>query len=327
MSDDVEIWKRAWQRERQARMDAEQQLEDSTRNLYLKNQELDQKNKELEQSKKTLVKQHATMLKNEKLATIGMLSAGVAHEINNPLAVVISNLEMLSNYNAQLLQLMAQNQQWLKQKKLPEDAQSDLQQLDSQFDFDFISTDAPELLKDMTEGLLRVKDIVSHMKRFSRTQPGEREQVNINECIESALKLVNNEIKDHCQVELKLNPLPETAVNQSELSQVIMNLVINASHAVQENGRIKISTGTKNQQILIQVCDNGTGMSEEIVKNIFNPFFTTKPPGQGTGMGLAVAHGIIQDHNGDIQVNSQLGKGTCFRISLPVCSDTTNHPE
>lgn len=312
---DADTWKRAWERERLAKQEAEQLLEDSTRKLY-------QKNKELEQSRNRLIRQQATMLKNEKLATIGMLSAGVAHEINNPLAVVISNLQMLSEYNGQLLQLLTHNQQWLSDDILPDEAQQILTALDKKHDFDFIKEDAPELLKDMTEGLDRVRDIVSHMKRFSRTKPGEREQLDINECIESSLKLVNNEIKDRCQVELKLSDLPNISVNQSEMSQVFMNLIINASHAVEDNGRIRISTLQKDDNILIKIMDNGCGMSEKTVSNIFNPFFTTKPPGQGTGMGLAVVHGIIQDHNGDIRVQSEQGKGTCFTLYLPTISDT-----
>ena len=311
---DAETWKRAWERERQARIDSEEQLEESTRRLYLKNQEL-------EKSREKLIRQQAAMLKQEKLATIGMLSAGVAHEINNPLAVVISNLSSLKEYNEQLLTLLKQNQHWLESDALPDSISQAYQALDQKYDFSFIADDAPELLGDMKEGLDRVRDIVSHMKRFSRTQPGERVLSDLNETVHSALKLVNNEIKDHCQVLLDLKPLPEMALNPSELSQVFMNLIINASHAVSKGGKIQILSRCEEEKIIISVTDNGCGMPQDVAKNIFNPFFTTKPPGQGTGMGLAVVYGIVEDHQGSIRVASQEGKGTRFTLSFPVISN------
>jgi len=299
---DVEVYQRALQREKQARLDAEEQLENSSRELYKKNQ--------------ALQKQQAAMLKNEKLATIGMLSAGVAHEINNPLAVVIGNLNSLTEYNQNLLTLLARMQHW--QQELPEAVAAEFKQLDEDIDFAFIAEDAPEMIADMREGLLRMQEIVANMKTFSRTKPGERQSVDINACIEASLKLVNNEIRDHCEVILNLQPLPPTAANHSELSQVFMNLAINAAHALEKDGKIHIQTSHLDGIITIKVVDNGSGIPEEIRKDIFNPFFTTKPPGQGTGMGLAVVHGIIEDHQGTINVNSKDDVGTCFTITLPV---------
>jgi len=304
---EVEVYQRALNREKQARLDAEEQLENSSRELYKKNQALQQ--------------QQSAMLKNEKLATIGMLSAGVAHEINNPLAVVISNLNALTEYNQQLLGLLGEVQQWQKQGQLPDAISSALESMDAEVDFDFISEDAPDMMADMKEGLLRMQEIVSNLKTFSRTKPGERQFIDINACIEASLKLVNNEIKDHCTVSLDLqSSLPKTAANNSELSQVFMNLVINAAHAMEQGGIIRVHTSLQDNQIKIQIADNGSGIPENIRKDIFNPFFTTKPPGHGTGMGLSVVHGIIQDHNGSIGLNSKMGVGTCFTIRLPVVS-------
>lgn len=304
MSDEVAVYQRALNREKQARLDAEEALENSSRELYAKNQ--------------ALQKQQAAMLKNEKLATIGMLSAGVAHEINNPLAVVIGNLTSLTEYNAHLLALLEQIQQWQAEAQLSPEAKTAFEQLDSKADFEFIAEDAPEMLSDMREGLLRMQEIVSNMKTFSRTKPGERQSVDLNACLEASLKLVNNEIKDHCTVKLSLQPLPATAANNSELSQVFMNLIINASHALEKGGLIHIHSSHKDNEITIKVVDNGSGIPEEIRKDIFNPFFTTKPPGHGTGMGLAVVHGIIEDHGGSISVASKMGVGTGFTIRLPV---------
>ena len=303
---DIDVYKRALEREKQARLDAEQELEHSTRKLYQQNQ--------------ALQRQQAAMLKNEKLATIGMLSAGVAHEINNPLAVVISNLNALTNYNKQLLQLLGDVERWHEEGNLPAPLAEQFQQLNQQADFEFIAEDAPDMMLDMQDGLHRVQDIVSNLKSFSRTQPGERQSLDVNACIQASLKLVNNAIKDHCEVSLDLQPLPETAGNNSELSQVFMNLLINAAHAAKENGHITVRSklDTESGEIDIQVQDNGCGIPENVIKDIFNPFFTTKPPGQGTGMGLAVAHGIITDHSGSIRVVSKEGAGTRFTIRLPV---------
>ena len=219
----VEVYQRALNREKQARLDAEEQLENSSRELYKKNQALQQ--------------QQSAMLKNEKLATIGMLSAGVAHEINNPLAVVISNLNSLTDYNQQLLALLAQVQQWQQQGQLPDAIVAAFNEMDADADFDFIIEDAPDMMADMKEGLIRMQEIVSNLKTFSRTKPGERQYIDLNACLEASLKLVNNEIKDHCIVNMDLDPsLPKTAANNSELSQVFMNLVINAAHAMEQGG-------------------------------------------------------------------------------------------
>lgn len=311
---EVEVYQRALNREKQARLDAEEQLENSSRELYKKNQALQQ--------------QQSAMLKNEKLATIGMLSAGVAHEINNPLAVVISNLNALTEYNQQLLALLGEVQQWQQQGQLPDALASAFTRMDDDVDFSFITEDAPEMMGDMKEGLLRMQEIVSNLKTFSRTKPGERQFIDINACIEASLKLVNNEIKDHCTVSLDLlSSLPKTAANNSELSQVFMNLVINAAHAMEQGGIIRVHTSLQNDEIKIQIADNGSGIPENIRKDIFNPFFTTKPPGHGTGMGLSVVHGIIQDHGGSIGLNSKIGVGTCFTIRLPVVNAKTEGEE
>ncbi|MCV6589802.1 MAG: ATP-binding protein [Marinobacterium sp.] len=314
---ELAIYQRALQREKQARLDAEQLLENSTRQLYQQNQ--------------TLQQQQAAMLQNEKLATIGMLSAGIAHEINNPLAVVLSNLNALTDYTEQLLTLLEQVQQWQQQGTLNASAAERFTQLDSQADFAFLAEDAPDMMEDMREGLIRVQDIVSNLKTFSRTRPGERQQVDINQCIQTSLRLVNNTIKDHCSVVTDLPPLPEVAVNNSELSQVFMNLIINAAHATEDqHGQIQLRTRQQADCLVIEVEDNGCGIPENLCKDIFNPFFTTKPPGKGTGMGLSVAHSIISNHGGTLTVNSTPGLGSCFTICLPLDMkqplSVTEHP-
>mgnify|MGYP000592353005 CR=1 FL=1 len=308
---DIELYKRALAREKQARQEAEQLLEDSTRRLY-------QKNQALEKSKALLVQQQSAMLKNEKLATIGMLSAGVAHEINNPLSVVMGNLNSLAEYNEHLLQLITLVTDWKAKQQLPASLLAQFEQLAKEADLEFIAEDCPDMVSDMQEGLERVRDIVSNMKAFSRTKPGERELSDINDCIRSSIKLVNNNIKDQCEVRTAFGDLPKTMANASELCQVFMNMLINSAHAMPEPGLIKVTTRLKQDRIYIEILDNGCGMPEEVIKDIYNPFFTTKPPGQGTGMGLSVAMGIIEDHQGQIDVMSKVGNGTCFTVCLPV---------
>ena len=304
-------YKQAYERERKARLEAEHLLEEKSRELY-------QKNQHLEQSYEQLKKQQALMLQNEKLATLGTLSAGVAHEINNPVAFIKSNVESLKQYFDAYNLLFTQIKQLLP--KLPTDQREYLEQQLIDQDIDFISEDIPQLMEDTQEGLQRVKDIVQNLRSFSRAQAGDHGSYDLLEGINSTLKLLQSELKNSVALDITLEPLPKIQCNLNELNQVFLNLILNAKHATVDSQSPRISVRSKHddQYVYIEIADNGCGISEEVQKDIFTPFFTTKPIGQGTGMGLAISHNIIKKHNGEIQLQSKTGEGTTFTIKLPI---------
>jgi two-component system NtrC family sensor kinase len=311
MSDDKKNpFEEAYHRERKTRRRAEQLLEDKSRMLHQRNQELEQINHQL-------LSQQASMLKQEKLATLGTLAAGVAHEINNPLAFVTSNISALDEYHGAYHSLYKLFKD-IESDLMP-DKQERLQTLVKQLDLEYLDSDLPHLMKQTLDGLDRVRKIVLSLRNFSRSQEGDRDFTNINEGIESTLRLVQSELKHGIDVVLDLKELPKIYCNPSEINQVILNIVVNASHALKDrpNPTITISTYADDKNVFITIEDNGIGMSAETLNNIFVPFYTTKPIGQGTGMGMAIAHKIISEHHGSIDVSSEINKGTCFSISLP----------
>lgn len=311
ISNPEDPYKKAYEREKKARLKAEEILENKTRELFIKNQNLKETN--------NLLQQHqAIMLQNEKLATLGTLTAGMAHEINNPLAFVKSNFESLSKYHNAYAKLISFIQQ--ESDNLPKAIQENLTELIEEEDIEFIQEDLPELMEDTAEGLTRVRNIVANLRRFSRTQSTERSLANLNEGIESTLKLLHSELKSGVNIELNLQSVPDISCNPNELNQVFLNLIINAKQATTDQAQpsIEVTSQVLESQIVITIRDNGCGMSTETQEKIFVPFFTTKAVGEGTGMGLAIAYGIIQDHHGEILVNSAEGQGTTFTVKLPI---------
>jgi signal transduction histidine kinase len=175
-------------------------------------------------------------------------------------------------------------------------------------------------MEDTAEGLARVRNIVANLRRFSRTQSAERSLANLNEGIESTLKLLHSELKSGVNLELNLQSIPDISCNPNELNQVFLNLIINAKQATKDQAHpsIEVTSQVLESQIVITIRDNGCGMSTDTQEKIFVPFFTTKAVGEGTGMGLAIAYGIIQDHHGEILVSSAEGQGTTFTVKLPI---------
>ncbi|WP_415887260.1 sensor histidine kinase [Neptuniibacter sp. QD37_6] len=311
MTDTSNPYKQAYERERKARLEAEHLLEEKSRELY-------QKNQNLEQSYEQLQKQQTMMLQNEKLATLGTLSAGIAHEINNPIAFIKSNVESLKQYFDAYNLILNEIKRLLP--SLPADQKESLEELLISEDIDFISEDIPQLMEDTQEGLIRVRDIIQNLRSFSRTQANDHGSYDLVEGINSTLKLLKSELKNSITLDISLEPLPKIECNLNELNQVFLNLIMNAKHATINCQAPCISVRSKydDQYVYIEIGDNGCGISEEVQKDIFTPFFTTKPVGQGTGMGLAISHNIIKKHNGEIQLQSKTDEGTTFTIKLPI---------
>jgi len=249
------------------------------------------------------------LVRSEKLASIGQLAAGVAHEINNPIGYVASNLAVLKDYTNSLTLLV----QRLSEQLPP--AQNQL--LKSQFDFDYICEDLPNLLQQSEQGLQRVIEIIRDLKDFSHIDQAEFVMADLQQGILSTLNIVANEIKYKAEVVKQFAELPPVFCIPSQLNQVLLNLLVNAAQAIVERGIITISTGCDAQWVWFSVADTGPGIAAEQLEQIFQPFYTTKPKGQGTGLGLALSRSIVEKHKGLLEVQSTPGVGSCFTVKIP----------
>lgn len=279
--------------------------------LVLNYRNIKQTNARLEEAQNQL-------LQSEKMASIGQLAAGVAHEINNPIGFVNSNLGSLRRYVQTLLDLIA-----AYGRHRDEIADAELTAMEKAADLDFLVEDLPTLLQESEEGLSRVRKIVQDLKDFSRVDSADWQDADINAGLESTLNVVMNEVKYRADVERHLAPLPPVRCLAGQLNQVFMNLIVNAAHAMEgKRGVLTLSTGCEARDdvegVWVAVADTGKGMSTEVQRRIFEPFFTTKPVGQGTGLGLSLSFSIVKKHGGHIDLQSTPDVGTRFKVWVPV---------
>lgn len=259
------------------------------------------------------------LLESEKMASIGQLAAGVAHEINNPIGYVSSNFGTLKKYIADIFDIIDIYEKLESESAEMSDIGEAVTEIKHKVDYEYIKKDIVDLLGESNEGIDRVRKIVQDLKDFSHVDEQEWQWANINEGINSTLNIVNNELKYKAEVIKELGDIPNVECIASQLNQVFMNLFVNAAHAIKDSGIIRIRTRKlDDDMIVVEVTDNGRGIKQADLKNIFNPFFTTKPVGKGTGLGLSLSYSIIQKHNGRIEVKSKEGVGTKFTICLPV---------
>lgn len=259
------------------------------------------------------------LVQSEKLASLGQLAAGVAHEINNPIGFVSSNLGSLAGYLQQLDQMLSAYRQAEEAIAAPE-LRKHLQSLRESIDLDFLQQDIPVLIRESKEGIGRVAQIVKDLKNFSRVDSDQQWQLaSLQQGIDSTLNIVANELKYKADLVTDYQPLPEIECLPSQLNQVVMNLVVNAAQAIgPERGTITLRNGVDGERVWLEVSDSGCGIDQEHLAKIFDPFFTTKPVGQGTGLGLSLSYGIVKKHGGQISVQSQPGVGSTFRVELPI---------
>ncbi len=255
------------------------------------------------------------LLQSERMASIGQLAAGVAHEINNPVGFVNSNLGSLQRYVTDMLRLLSAYEQ--AEVALPGAAAQEIRQIKEEIDVEFLRDDVASLLLESLDGLKRVTRIVKDLKDFSHVDESERQWADLEAGLESTLRVVWNELKYKAEVVKEFAGIPHIECFSFQLNQVFMNLLVNASHAIDERGTITIRTGHDDSQLWVEVQDTGKGIKPEHLSRIFEPFFTTKPIGQGTGLGLSLSYGIVQKHDGRIEVTSVLGQGTTFKVILP----------
>ncbi len=278
-----------------------------------------QMQKELSIKYNELKQTQIQLIQSEKMASLGTIAAGIAHEVNNPLSFILSNTESLRLYFKEIKMVFAEYDKIVdlfSKEKIPEFGK--LIELKKAKDIDYYLSDCDPLLEETLSGLGRVREIIQDLKTFSRVDEAETSIANINDSIKIALKVLSNELKYKVKVTTELNDVPEILCYPGQLTQVFTNFIINSIHAITEYGEIKISTHADTGFIQIYFSDNGKGMNEEVLRKIFTPFFTTKPTGKGTGLGLSISYGIIKKHNGTIEVESEEGIGTTFKISLPI---------
>jgi len=287
-------------------------------------EEIRQKHHQLSEAHYEIQQTQAHLLQSEKMAGLGQVAAGVAHEINNPVGFVLSNIQTLEQYMS-FFKTLIHEYKTLVVAKNNEDAASEIlsriDQICQQEDLDFVLDDTQELINESIDGVNRVKDIVLNLKTFSHPGGDNRQPANLNEIIDSTLKIIWNELKYKVTIEKDYGEnLPELMCSPGQLSQVFMNLMVNAGQAIGDQGTIRLHTRLDGENLIATVSDNGSGIAPQNLKQIFQPFFTTKEAGKGTGLGLSLSFGIIEQHGGQIEAESALGEGTTFIITLPLNS-------
>lgn len=264
------------------------------------------------------------LLQSEKMASIGQLAAGVAHEINNPMGFIYSNLGTLNEYIEDLADILSAYADLDKAVEVGDldKARAQIQSISAKkqtLDLDYLLDDIGQLIEESREGADRVRKIVLNLKDFSHVDKEEKMPANINNGLESTLNIVSNELKYKAEVEKDYGEIPEVSCYIQELNQVFMNLLVNAAHAIEGHGVITVRTYSENDHVCVAIADNGKGMSPEVQKRIFEPFYTTKVVGEGTGLGLSIGYGIVVDkHGGQLLVDSSEGLGTTFTIKIPI---------
>lgn len=294
-------------------------MHDSTE-LRAITRELEKKNVELEQAYADLKAAQSRILQQEKMASIGQLAAGVAHEINNPIGFISSNLGTLDKYISKITEFLKIQSEVLDSVSVEKSVSDNLMAKRKQLKLDYVISDVWQLIKESLDGADRVKKIVQDLKSFSRTDE-EYKLADINAGIESTISIVWNEIKYKAVLKKECGNIPLTQCNLGQLNQVFMNILVNAAHAIEKQGAIVVKTWHDSGQIYISISDTGSGIPEDKLGRIFEPFFTTKDVGKGTGLGLSIAYEIIKKHNGDITVESAAGKGTTFTIRIPAVTE------
>ena len=280
--------------------------------IFQAQSELKSKINELQAAYVELKETQARLVHSAKMASLGQLVAGVAHELNNPIGFIYSNMNHLKDYSDKLMSLI----------KVAEEHPQSLEKLKQDVEYNYIIEDLPRLIRSCEEGARRTRDIVIGLRNFSRLEEAKVKKINLKEDIENTLQLLSGDIKNRISVETKIENIPEILCYPSQLNQVFMNILSNAVQAINGDGVIQIVAELKKRKgrefVHVSIKDNGKGIPPEHLEKIFDPFFTTKAVGQGTGLGLSISYGIIKKHGGDILVKSEVGKGTEFVIVLPV---------
>jgi len=280
--------------------------------------ELARVNAELADANHALEMAHAQLVQREKLASIGQLAAGVAHEINNPVGYVNSNVTTMRGYLDGMFRLIRAYEEAEAALAADSAALDAVARVKREVKLDYLKDDARSLLDECGEGLERVKRIVQDLRDFAHAGEGEWEWADLHKGLDSTLNIVHNEVKYKAEVVRQYGDLPRVECLPGQVNQVFMNLLVNAAQAIEAHGTITVRTGARGDEVWVEVADTGAGIPEANLAHLFDPFFTTKPVGHGTGLGLSLSYGIVDRHRGRIEVDSRVGEGTTFRVTLPV---------
>lgn len=276
-----------------------------------------ERTKELETANVELKNAQTMMVHSEKMRSLGQLVAGITHEINNPINFIHGNLTHLKNYSKALFDLIELYQSF--ETNLNDDQKKELKKLKNQIELDFIQEDLPMLIKSCQDGTERTKNIILDLKNFSRLDEMVVNNIDLPKEIDTTLNILHNKIKGRIEIVKEYDEnIPVIEGYGGQLNQVFMNILDNACYAIKDGGTIYIRLKSSGKDVIIEFEDTGSGMTEEQMKKIFEPFYTTKPVGEGSGLGMSISYKVIQNHNGEITVNSELGKGTIFTVQLPM---------
>ena len=297
----------------QAKHELEQELADRVRTQEALQESYD----ELKTLHRQLQDAQQYLMQSEKLAAVGQLAAGMAHEINNPIGFITSNLATLSRYQDTLDKVLARYKQ--QEAGMDEEARTAIVAFRQQADLDFLLEDTRDLLDESRDGVERVRKIVQDLRDFSRVDSaGQWQWVDINHCLDTTLNLLGENLAEGMSITREFGQMDPVECNPAEINQVFFNLLNNAQQAMQGSGRITLRSGMDGEQAWVEIEDTGEGISDEVLPHIFDPFFTTRPVGQGAGLGLSSAFGVVQQHGGKFTVSSRVGVGSVFRVTLPL---------
>lgn len=279
--------------------------------------DLERQNIELSESKAELQRLQAQIVHSEKMAGLGQLAAGVAHELNNPAGFIYGNMDLIRGYLGRLELVLS----IYERVSLPPDEAAELDLTKKEIGYDRLMPELRSMIADCVEGAERIRDVVQNLRLFSRLDDAECKRVDLNETIDSTLRLLSRYYgSGRVRLVRKYSKLPLVNCYAGQLNQVWTNLLVNAAQAIDGEGEVRISSKVKGDMVVISISDTGSGIEPDKLNRIFDPFFTTKPVGEGTGLGLSISYGIIEKHGGSIEVKSVVGVGTTFSVSIPIDS-------
>jgi two-component system, NtrC family, sensor kinase len=296
-------------------------LSKTRRELKQANISMASTNEALKASMDDLKNAQDQLIQAEKMVSLGQLTAGIAHEINNPINFVSANISPLKEDLADILRVAEKYEKIIKEKSMDKEF-LEVRELRDETQYDMTVTEVNKLLAGIEEGARRTSEIVRGLRNFSRADQNVFNKTDLNDCLESTLTLLHGSYKNRIEIVKNYEKLPEVDCFPGQINQVFMNLLANAIQAIPEKGKIFITTKLAGDMVKISIKDTGNGMTEEVRKKIYDPFFTTKEVGKGTGLGLYISYGIIEKHNGKIEVFSHVGEGTEFMITMPIDQKT-----